>query len=293
GGVRVFTATGGQGSLRAFEMFPTWAGARLPVVCAFFCRGLNSPLTIQPDTIEIGLMLDTGMIILHAETAQDLYDMILKAFIIAEEPDVHLPIAVFADGFFVTHTREIVEIAPEDIKLPPYNPYKSPVPVMDMETPPVRQMRDPFVMKSNFISYATHASWQQEVRAAAERARKHINRYLGGLIETENEDADILFMTSGTAASQARAAIIELEKEGIKVGLVKIKSLRPFPTEDIRRIAKNKKAIIVPEFNITGWLAREIKAVVEDNSKVIGAPRVFGGMTMPVELLLDEIKKHL
>ncbi|MBU2437167.1 MAG: ferredoxin oxidoreductase, partial [Candidatus Omnitrophica bacterium] len=184
-------------------------------------------------------------------------------------------------------------IAPEDIKLPPYNPYKSPVPVMDMETPPVRQMRDPFVMKSNFISYATHASWQQEVRAAAERARKHINRYLGGLIETENEDADILFMTSGTAASQARAAIIELEKEGIKVGLVKIKSLRPFPTEDIRRIAKNKKAIIVPEFNITGWLAREIKAVVEDNSKVIGAPRVFGGMTMPVELLLDEIKKHL
>ncbi|MBA3052139.1 MAG: ferredoxin oxidoreductase [Candidatus Omnitrophica bacterium] len=292
GGVRVFTATGGQGALRAFEMFPTWAGARLPIVCAFFCRGLNSPLTIQPDTIEIGLLLDTGMIILHAETAQDLYDMILKAFIIAEEPDVHLPVAVFADGFFVTHTREMVEIAPEDIKLPPYNPYKSPVPVMDMETPPVRQMRDPFVMKSNYVSYACHASWQQEVRAAAERARKHINKYLGGLLETENEDAEILIMASGTAVSQSRAAIIRAEAEGLKVGLVKLKSLRPFPKDEIKALAKGKKAVIVPEFNITGWLAREIKSVVEDNSKVIGAPRVFGGMTMPPELILEEIRRR-
>ncbi|MCG2677164.1 ferredoxin oxidoreductase [bacterium] len=293
GGVRVFTATGGPGTLRAFEMFPTWAGARLPIVCAFFCRGVNSPLTIQPDTIEIGFMLDTGMIVFHAETAQDLFDMILRAFIIAEEPDVHLPIGVFADGFFVTHTREIVELPPDDIKLPPYDPYKSPVPVMDMETPPVRQMRDPFVMKSNFISYAAHASWQQEVRAAGERARKHINKYLDGSIETENEDADILIMASGTAVSQSREAVLRARKEGINVGLVKLKVIRPFPIEEVKRLARKAKAIIVPEFNITGWLAREIKSVVEDNSKVIGAPRVFGGMTMPPELIRDEIKKYL
>ncbi|MCD5402111.1 ferredoxin oxidoreductase [candidate division NPL-UPA2 bacterium] len=291
GGVRVFTATGGPGTLRAFEMFPTWAGARLPVVCAFFCRGVNSPLTIQPDTIEIGFMLDTGMLIFHAETAQDLFDMILRAFIIAEEPDVHLPIGVFADGFFVTHTREVVEVSPEDIKLPPYDPYKSPVPVMDMETPPVRQMRDPFVMKSNFISYAAHASWQQEVRAACERSRKHISKHLGGLIEAENEDADILIIASGTAVSQSREAILRTNREGIKVGLIKIKVLRPFPGREIKKIANKAKKIIVPEFNITGWLAREIKSVIEDNSKVVGAPRVFGGMTMPVELILDEIKK--
>lgn len=291
GGVRVFTATGGPGTLRAFEMFPTWAGARLPIVCAFFCRGVNSPLTIQPDTIEIGFMLDTGMIIFHAETAQDLFDMILKSFVIAEEPDVHLPIGVFADGFFVTHTREIVELPPGDIKLPPYDPYKSPVPVMDMETPPVRQMRDPFVMKSNFISYAAHASWQQEVRAATERAKKHINKYLGGLLEAENADADILIIASGTAVSQSREAIVRANSEGIKVGLVKIKVLRPFPLEEIKEISHKAKKIIVPEFNIAGWLAREIKSVLEDNSKVIGAPRVFGGMTMPVELILDEIRK--
>lgn len=290
GGVRVFTATGGPGTLRAFELFPTWAGARLPIVCAFFCRGVNSPLTIQPDTIEIGFMLDTGMIIFHAETANDLFEMIIKSFIIAEQPDVHIPIGVFADGFFITHTREIVDVPPEDIKLPPYDPYKSPVPVIDMENPPVRLMRDPFVMKSNFISYAAHASWQQEVRAAAERARKHINKYLGGLIETENEDADILIIASGTAVSQSREAVIRAHKEGINVGLVKLKVIRPFPIEEIKRITQKTKAIIVPEFNITGWLAREVKSILEDNSRVIGSPRVFGGMTMPPELILNEIK---
>ena len=291
GGVRVFTATGGPGTLRAFEMFFTWAGSRLPVVCAFLTRGVNSPLTIQPDTIEMACLLDTGMLMLHAENGQDLYDMILKAFVIAENTEVHIPVGVFADGFFVTHTRDNVEIASENLKLPPYNPYSSPMPVMDMENVPLRQMRDPFVMKSNFISYACQASWQQEVMAAAERARPHIHRYLGGLVESENASAEILIVTSGTAVSIGREAVAMAAAEGIEVGLVKIKSLRPFPVEEIKELIQNCKAVIVPEFNRVGWLCREIKAVAENNSKVIGGPRVFGGMTMPPEMILDEIRR--
>lgn len=291
GGVRVFTATGGPGTLRAFETFSTWAGARLPIVCAFMTRGVNSPLTIQPDTIEMAFMLDTGILMLHAETAQDLHDMILKAFIIAEETDVHIPVGVFVDGFFVTHTRDNIEITSEDIKLPPYNPYKAPVPVMDMENVPVRQMRDPFVMKSNFISYAAHASWQQEILAAAERARKHIHRYLGGLVEAENEDADILVVASGAAVSQSREAIGVARREGLDAGLIKIKSLRPFPTQEINEMTRKARAVIVPEFNRVGWLSREVKSAMDDTTKVLGGPRVFGGMTMPPELILDEIRR--
>jgi len=290
-GIRVFTATGGPGTLRAFEMFPTWSGARLPIVCAFMTRGINSPLTIQPDTLEMSYMLDTGILMLHAENAQDLYDMILKAFIVAEQPDVHLPVGVFADGFFVTHTRDNVKIAPVEMKLPAYEPNCSPVPVMDMENVPVRQMRDPFVMKSNFISYAAHASWQQEVLAAGERARKHIDRLLGGLIEVENEDADILIIASGTAVSQSRDAIALAQAEGFSVGLIKIKCLRPFPADEIRKLAAKAKAIIIPEFNRVGWLSREVKTAVDDTAKVVGAPRVFGGMTMPSQLILEEIRR--
>ena len=290
-GVRVFTATSGPGTLRAFEMFPAWAGHRLPVVCAFMTRGINSPLNIQPDSIETGWLADTGMLIFHAEDPQDFFDMTLQAYIIAEQPEVHLPVGVCADGFFVTHTREIVELTPEDEMLPPYDPSISPVPAMDMETVPVRQMRDPFVMKSNYISYATHASWQQEVRAAAERARKFIYRYMGGPVETIHPEAEILLMASGTAAAQSRVAMEIMRGEGFDVGAVKIKVIRPFPEEEIVRLAEGAKIIIVPELNITGWLAREIKARVDNNSKVFGGPRVFGGMTIPPEVIVEETKK--
>ncbi len=291
GGVRVFTATGGPGTLRAFEMFSTWSGARLPIVCAFMTRGLNSPLTIQPDNIEMAHILDTGMIILHAENAQDLYDMLLKAFIVAEKPDVHIPVGVFADGFFVTHTRDRVRIDPESVKLPPYDPYSAPVPVIDMENVPVRLMRDPFVMKSNFISYAAHASWQQEIMAAAMRSRKYLDKYLEGLMDIHNEKAKVMVVASGTAVSQSREAVERAKNEGMDVGLIKIKCLRPFPVEKIKAALENVKTVIIPEFNRVGWLYREIKSVLQKDMEVIGAPRVFGGMTMPAELILDEIRR--
>ncbi|MFQ5715527.1 MAG: transketolase C-terminal domain-containing protein [Nitrospinales bacterium] len=293
GGARVFTTTAGPGTMRAFENFPMWAGARLPIEVCVTCRGINSPLSIQPDTLEIYFLLETGMLVWHAETAQDLYDYILKGFIVAEQPDVHLPIAVCCDGFFVTHTKDTVELIPTDLCLPPYDPYRSPVPCMDMENPPVRMMRDPFVMKSNYIHYATHASWQQEVRAALQRSRKHTIPLLDGLIDTENADREILIVASGTAVSQGREAIRLLEAEGIKVGLVKIKVLRPFPTAEIREATANAKHIFVPEFNMAGWLGREVKSVIPENDRVFLGPHVGGGMTLPSEVIVTEIKKHL
>jgi pyruvate ferredoxin oxidoreductase alpha subunit len=148
-------------------------------------------------------------------------------------------------------------------------------------------------MKSNYISYATHASWQQEIWAAVERSRKHTIKWLDGLIETENVDADVLIVTSGTAVSQGREAIRLLDEEGIRVGLVKIKSLRPWPGEEIREATKNAKHIIVPEFNVVGWMAREIKASIPDSGRVIAGPHVCGGMTMPPEIIVSEIQKAL
>ncbi|CAI2717314.1 transketolase C-terminal domain-containing protein [Nitrospina watsonii] len=295
GGARVFTTTAGPGTMRAMENFPMWAGSRLPIQVCVTCRGINSPLSIQPDTLEIYYLLETGMLVWHAETAQDLYDWILGGFLVSEQPDVHLPLALCCDGFFVTHTKDTVLLQSDEMCLPEYDPYRSPVPCMDMECPPVRMMRDPFIMKSNYISYMTHASWQQEVHAAVDRARKHTKVLMGGsLIETQNLDREILIVTSGTAVSQGREAIRLLQEEhGIKVGLVKIKSLRPFPHEEIREATANAKHIIVPEFNVAGWLAREIKAVVPNNERVYAGPHVAGGMTMPSEVIVEEIKKYL
>ncbi|MEE8260619.1 MAG: ferredoxin oxidoreductase, partial [Nitrospinaceae bacterium] len=71
GGARVFTTTAGPGTLRAMENFPMWAGSRLPIQVCVTCRGVNSPLSIQPDTLEMYYLLETGMLVWHAETAQD------------------------------------------------------------------------------------------------------------------------------------------------------------------------------------------------------------------------------
>lgn len=293
GGGRVFTATSGPGTLRAMEMFPVWAGARQPIVCAFMCRGVSLPPSIQPENIEMGMLLDTGMLMFHAENGQDFHDMILQAYLVAEQPEVHLPVGVFADGFFVTHTREEMRLPSADWVLPSYDARLAPVPVFDMETPPMRITRDPLLNKSNFISAAANASWHQEVLAAADRARKHIARFMGGLLEIENPGAKILIAASGTAVSQSREAIRLLQDEGIDAGLIKIKSIRPFPTQALCAATDAADLIVVPEFNAGGWLAREIRAVLDRNHRVIAGPRVFGGMSMPPWRIAEEVKAAL
>lgn len=293
GGGRVFTATSGPGTLRAMEMFPVWAGARQPIVCAFMCRGVSLPPSIQPENIEMGMLLDTGMLMFHAENGQDFHDMILQAYLIAEQTDVHLPAGVFADGFFVTHTREEMMLPPEDFRLLPYDSNLAPVPAFDMETPPMRITRDPLLNKSNFISSSANASWHQEILAAAERARKHIRRFMGGLIEVENPGSKVFIAASGTAVSQSREAIRILQGEGIDAGLIKIKSIRPFPEQELKDAVEGADHIIVPEFNAGGWLAREIRASLDRNTRVTAGPRVFGGMTMPPWLIADEVKSAI
>ncbi len=296
-GARTITTTSGPGTLRAFENFPMWAGTRIPVQLILMARGVNAPLTIQPDNLEVGFLLDTGCMIWYAENAQDLFDMILAGFVVAEKPSVHVPVITVVDGFFVSHTREAIMIPPDDIALPPYDPTKAPMPVIDLEVPPGRFLRDPFVMKSNYISYATHASWQFEVRAAIERSRPYAKHYLRGLIEEfGNPEAEIVFVAAGTAASQAKEAVRLLkDEEGIEAKVVKLKTLRPFPYEELRASVKNAKYIFVPEFNVVGWMEREITKWLygHSNAKIIGAPRVAGGMTMPAEVIVKEVLNYI
>jgi pyruvate ferredoxin oxidoreductase alpha subunit len=74
---------------------------------------------------------------------------------------------------------------------------------------------------------------------------------------------------------------------------VKVKTLRPWPGEEIIEATKHAKHIIVPEFNVIGWMAREIKATIPHPERVIAGPRVCGGMTMPPEIIVEEIKKAI
>ena len=127
-GVRCFTATAGPGTLRGLEPIASWPGHRLPAVIMFTCRVVNAPLAIQPDNIEISYLLNCGMIVFHAENQQDMFDFIMKAFIISEKNDVTLPVGVACDGFFVTHARGYVHMQDRGMKFPPERPGAAPFP---------------------------------------------------------------------------------------------------------------------------------------------------------------------
>ena len=293
GGARAFSATSGPGLLRGIEAIASWPGHRIPAVLGVLTRVVNAPLSIQPDNVEIAYLLNCGMVVLHAENQQDVFDFTLASFVISEKVDVYIPVAVCTEGFFVTHAKGYVNMTPEDMKLPPRDPYKAPVPPTDCEIPPARIQRDAPVQKSNFMSYLIHAVWQQEVWSSNIRAMKYIYKYLGGPIEVVNPDAEVFIVASGCAAAQGREAVRYAQLEGLNVGLVKVKSIRPFPEKEIREVLKKAKAVIVPEHNIVGWLAKEVKAAIPDNDKVIGGPRVYGGMTLPVELIMEKVYSAL
>lgn len=182
------------------------------------------------------------------------------------------------------------------LKLPPREAWRGAVPVLDAENPPARLSRDAPVQKSNFMAYNIHAVWQQEVWAAVERSRKYIDKYMGGLCTAEGvEDADAILVASGSAAAQSREAIRLCAEKGIKVGLIKIRSLRPFPTMELRKLCAKAKLIVIPEFNYVGWLAKDVAASIYGHSKakIIAGPHVYGGQSMPVELIVDEVESGL
>jgi pyruvate ferredoxin oxidoreductase alpha subunit len=292
-GVRLFTATSGPGLLRGLEAIVSWSGHRVPAVLGILTRVVNAPLSIQPDNIEMAYMMHCGAVMLHAENQQDTFDYTLAAFAITEKVDVYIPVAVATEGFFVTHAKGYVDMTADDICLNDFDPVAAPVPAMDNETPPARIQRDAPVQKSNFMSYLIHSVWQQEIWDSNQRAMKYIYEYLGGPIEVQNPEADVFVLGSGCAAAQCREAHRYAQEDGLSVGFVKVKAIRPFPTNEIREALKNAKAVIVPEHNIIGWLCKEVKAAIPNGGIVVEGPRVYGGMTLPVELIMKEIHTAL
>jgi pyruvate ferredoxin oxidoreductase alpha subunit len=264
-GVRSLTATSGPGLMRGLEAISSWPGARTPLVMMNMCRVINTPLAIQPDNIEISFLLNTG--ILHA---------------------------VSVDGFFVTHARGQVSMFDEKYKLPPRDGWRAAIPAMDNENPPARLSRDAPIQKSNFISYHMHASWQQEVFAAVERSAKYWRKYIGDLIEVINPEAEEFIVASGSCVSQAREAVRQEGEKGRSVGLVKIKTIRPWPKLELIAALKNAKRIFVPEFNQAGWLHKELCSTLygKITADIVPGPRVYGGMTMPTEMVLEWLEDY-
>src|SRR3569832_565903 len=98
-----------------------------------------------------------------------------------------------------------------------------------------------------------------------------------------------MIVASGAACSQSREAGRQAADMGIEVGLVKIKSLRPFPSQELIEATEHAEKILVPEYKYVGWLAKEIKSTIGRNERVISGPHNNSRKTKPTELILEYI----
>jgi pyruvate/2-oxoacid:ferredoxin oxidoreductase alpha subunit len=245
-GIRTFTATSSQGLALMHEILPIASGLRLPVVMAVVNRSIAAPINIWVEHNDIMPERDSGWLQVFCDNNQEVQDMVLQAFKIAEDKRVALPMTVGLDAFILSHTVEPVDLMDQEAAdkfLPKYSP---PSPTLDTNDPKgVGVFVPPEYMME--VRYAMDKAMRdapkviEEVNAAF---AKQFGRDHGGMIDPYMiDDADVVLVTMGTVSSTAHEIVDDLRKEGKKVGLVKLRFWRPYPTEQMRKIAQNVKAV--------------------------------------------------
>ncbi len=278
-GVRVFTATSSQGLLYGMEMVYTTAGWRAPFVMVNVSRGLAAPLTLESDHNDIMAARDSGFLQIHCATCQEVLDSTLIAFRLAEDPRVRLPVIVNMDGFFLSFTREPVEI-PEPSAVARFLPPFEAGPIRFRASKPLSEAVAVLGgVPYSYFRYELHLAIENAVGVYTEVADAfagEFGRHYGAVEAYRMEDADYAFVMTGCFATKARDAVDRLRAAGTKIGLLRPRLFRPFPEADFRRELAGKKAVAVIDQNISmgrgGVLHTEVAASLYGTP---GAPAVI------------------
>ena len=213
------------------------------------------------------------------------------AFRLAET--VNLPVMVVLDAFFLSHTFEVIDV-PDQETVNEFLPEFKPSVCLDQDNPfAMGQMAPPpFYMEMRHnIQQAMMSVHDAYEKIEDEFDNIFGNRY-GKLDAMLCEDADVVLVMAGTAASTARTVVSALRKKGVKAGLVKIRMFRPFPVAEMREALKNARMVAVVDrncsFGVGGIFAQEIRAALsgtESRQKVAGFITGLGGRDVTPEML--------
>lgn len=254
-GARTFTSTSSQGLLYASEMLYNVVGWRAPFVLVNVSRGISSPLTLLPDHNDVLSTRDTGFIQLHAETCQDVIDSIIMAYRISEDSMVNIPVLVNLDGFYLSYTREKVDIPdsnyvseflPEYVPVSGYinakNPSSLGVVVLDSSA-------------YSYFRYQLHLSSLNVLKMHNEIS-KQFESIFGRKYDVVDgymlDDAEYVIVITNSFSTIAKQAVYRLRKEyGKNIGLLRIRMVRPFPSEVICDKLVGKKGVAVIDQNIS------------------------------------------
>lgn len=275
GGGRAMTATASQGLELMHEVLFNASGMRLPIVLINGNRALSAPLSIHGDHADINAVRDTGWLIIHAKDAQEAYDFTLQAFRIAEHLDVRTPIIIAMDGFSVTHTKQKVLIEDDEAVKKFLGEVITVNPLLDIENP---------------VSYgaATKPDYFMECKRSqlegilnARRVIPEIGKEFGAVFGRNYEsageefmldDAEYAIVVMGSLFGTLKEGIRALRNEGIKIGVLRVRTYRPFSEAHVREKLAQAKNIAVlertyPAGGAGGPLFTEVRSALYGSSK--------------------------
>ncbi len=302
-GVRCYTATSSQGLALMYEPYFRASTLRLPIVMNIVNREMISPQTVWGGPQDSLSVRDAGWIQIYVEDNQEILDMTIQAFRIAEDKRVLLPINICYDGFYLSHMSERVEI-PEQKDADRFLPrYDSEHILLDPEKP---MAVDPLTSGHLLMEYRhKHLEAQQaclEVIDESDREFEAIfGRSWGGVIEEYRmEDAEYVVFTLGSVSGAVKELVDIKRDQGIPIGLVKVRSLRPFPRSRVVAAMEGKKGFGVIDRNVSfGWnagiLFQEVRSALSTTGRRLPCIPFIGGLggedlTLDlVEFCLDRI----
>ncbi|MFA4906482.1 MAG: transketolase C-terminal domain-containing protein [Candidatus Margulisiibacteriota bacterium] len=247
-GARVMTGTSSQGLALMYEILPIASALRLPIVMCDVNRAISGPINIHCDHSDTMAARDFGWIQIFSENSQEAYDSLIQAIRIAEDPRVHLPVMVTTDGFIISHCLDRIEIV-EDSEVKDFvgKDRKSKNGLLDINNPVsvgLLDLQDYYFEHRVSVAQAMKDSKKVIIEVADEFGKKFGRKY--GLFEGYKlDDAEIAIVALGSTCGTAKAVIDELRSKGVKAGMLKIRSFRPFPAEEISAALSKCKAVAV------------------------------------------------
>lgn len=299
GGVKSMTSTSGPGFSLMMENIGLGMMTETPCVVVNIQRGGPSTglptLVGQADVMQArwGSHGDYGCIALAPSSPQECFDFTLDAFNLSEI--YRQPVFVLGD--------EVIGHMTEKVIIPPRDKLK----VVDRRTPQMpRQEYLPFATEDSMpapmavagLGYHVHvtglthdergypvitdAVQERNVRHIVDKIRKNaekIIRYDAVFLD----DAEVVVVAYGCTSRVARQSVEDLRAKGVKVGLLRLITLWPFPSQVIRRLAKQAKAFVVPEINY-GQIAYEVERTAQGNAEVVLMALMGGSIHTPEEI---------
>ena len=246
-GARVFCGSSGVGWMYAMEALAVTPALRLPLVALVGNRALDDPGAFGCEHNDALCVRDLGWMLTWVDTAQEALDVALIAYRVAEDPRIFLPLAIGADGAFLTHSEALVKVPSQeqvDRFLPRYD------------------RGDKLLHPDNPITIAPQANedWVMEIRKQNDQAMRRAHdiiqdayrdyhRIFGRqdgnpfVEEYLADDADVILFGQGTLSMSAKVGVRKLREQGHKVGFVRLKWLRPFPTAEVQGALRRAKAV--------------------------------------------------